>query len=233
MTQLVLFHVSAAAGLGAVGSPLYDVYPEHIGALVAVAVLPLLAWFLRRRAAAGDGLAARLVEAHRALPAARRFLVWLLASSAVIHLALAIGHGGLVLSLAFLADAALLALVARRLVLGRTWRARAALVLLGSIAGWWVSMAAGEFPYQVGLVTKLVEATALALVVRPVSRGRLRAFAASAAAVTVVVAGCTAPTSMRPTLSTRATAGCSIPSGPRRWSTHIRRRGRSCSGPCS
>ena len=85
-------------------------------------------------------------------------------------------------------DAVLLAEAARRLALGRSWRLPAGIVLLGSLGGYWAAVLGGEAPDQVGLATKLVEITALAIVLRPADeRRRLRGWAASGTTIGLVV----------------------------------------------
>lgn len=185
--NLPLFHGGALTVMAEpVGNPLYDIAPVHAAAVVAVLLMPVGAWLVRQRAARSSARAARLVEGYDRLPAADKFAAWLLAVSAVVHLAL-IGHGTGPERLLFLADAVALGWVARRLVLGMSWRLPAALILTGSIAAWWVAAVGGEPPDQVALATKLVEIAAIAFTIAPARRGRLRGVAAASATVTLVV----------------------------------------------
>ena len=167
-----------AAGAGG-GSPLYLVNAEHLtGLILAAVVLAAGAWSLRR-------------GAPRLAPV-QWLLVALLGTSAAIHAGLALGHdghGGGIRAL-FLVDAALLTVVARRVLRGSRPGRLGAAVLFGSIAAYWVSAIAGTSPDQVGIATKLVELLALAIVQRPAPTARwrpLRAFAGSGAICALVV----------------------------------------------
>jgi hypothetical protein len=161
--NLPFLHVEAALTPGG-GSPMYGVLPEHIAVVAGVALLPATAWAVRRLAS-GNARAARIMAGYGALPLGDRIVAWLLAASAVIHLALVPGHGdgpGLL----FLVAAALLGTAAWRLVIGRGWRRLAVLTLLGSILAYWVSATSGEPPDEVGIATKVVELAALAFIWR-------------------------------------------------------------------
>ena len=168
-----------APGLGG-GSPLYQVSAEHLAGLVlAAVVLAAGAWLLRRRGA------------PRLAPV-QWLLVALLGASAAIHAGLALGHdghGGGIRAL-FLVDAALLGVVARRVLRGSRPGRLGAAVLFGSIGAYWASAIAGTSPDQVGLATKLSELLALAIVLRPAPAARwraARAFAGSGAICALVV----------------------------------------------
>jgi len=160
-----------------IGSPLYQIEPEHLAALLALVLVPIAVWLLRRsgtpRLAPIDWL-----------------LVGLLLGSAAIHAGLLIGndHGSAV-GLLFVVDAVLLVVVARRVLRGSPAGRLGVAVLLGSIVAYWLAMA-GEPPDQLGLLTKLGEILALAIVMRPVGEHRRRssAIAQSAAIVLLVVA---------------------------------------------
>ncbi len=169
------------------GSPLYDIAPDHVAALVAVALLPVAGWLVRWRATAGGQASARLMAGYDELPPLHRFLTWLLLVSAAVHVGLALGHGSPGIRLLFLLDAALLAVGARQLVVGGRWRALGVIVLLGSIGAYWLANLGGEPPDQVGMLTKLVELTALAIVLRPVSESRWRAAFATGLTVSLIV----------------------------------------------
>ena len=136
------------------GSPLYQIDSEHLAGVIAVGVVPIALWLLRRK------------RAHR-LPPIEWLLVGLLLASAAIHAGLVIGndHGGGVGAL-FLADAVVLVVIARRVLRGHAAGHLGAAVLVGSIVAYWVAMA-GEPPDQLGLATKLAEILALVIVVRP------------------------------------------------------------------
>lgn len=185
-----LFHHAATAVPATAGSPLYDVLPEHQIAILAVLLLPLLAWAFRIRAASSPRMAS-LVAGFDAATALTRLLVWLLAVSATVHLALALSHADQT-RVVFAIQAAALALVIGRLLAGRSWRVLAALVLVGSIGAYWLANLGGEAPDQLGLATKLVELAAMAIVIRPMPGKRVRGLAASASVVLFVVATATA-----------------------------------------
>jgi hypothetical protein len=158
---LPLAHSDHLTGAGG-GSPLYQMSPDHVVALLALAILPVVAWRLRRGRA-------------RALAPIDWLLFWLLAGSAALHAGLAVGHDhGFGVRALFVADAALLAVVARRVVNGGRAGRLGVVVLVGSIVAYWASGVSGEAPDQVGLATKLGEILALAIVVRPAPGRRMR-----------------------------------------------------------
>jgi len=146
-----LAHIGHVAG----GNPLYQIGAEHVAGLIALGVLPIVWWHLRRRG-------------FPALAPIEWLLVALLGASAAIHAGLAsVNDHGFVLAVLFAIDAVLLALVARR-VLHRSPVGRLGVaVLVGSIVAYWGSALSGEAPDQVGLATKLCEILALTIVLRP------------------------------------------------------------------
>jgi hypothetical protein len=155
------------------GYTLVGIDPAHVPALVAALLLPLVAvpaWRrVRARAHAGAGWAESLVTGWAAATAPTRWAVWLLLTTAVIHLALPLGdrHHPM-LAVLFLASGAAFARFAWRAVVGDPWRALTALLLLANLGGYLVVIGFGiESSDQVGLVTALVELLALALVVVP------------------------------------------------------------------
>jgi hypothetical protein len=183
----LLFHADhAGAPAAAGGSPLYDVAPEHTAALLVTLAALVVAWLAGRRLAR-SGRPRRLLRAWDALTPLDRLAAGGLVGSAVIHLVLAATHGPPGLRLLFAADAVALGLIARRLMRGRGWRGWATLVLVGSLGAWWVAVVTGEPPDQLGLATKLVELGTLAAVLRPRSAGPLRAAAATALVIGLVV----------------------------------------------
>lgn len=190
---MVPFHVPAgtadaieALGTGAtVGSPMYDMDPSHGLGVAAVALLPVVVWLARRL---GGQRVERIAAGYDALRPIHQLAFWLLAATSAAHLGLAVGHGTPALRLLFLVDAVLLAECARRLAQGRRWRPLAGALLLGSIVAYWAAVLGGEAPDQVGLATKLIEITALAIVLRPAdARRRTRGWFASACTIAVVV----------------------------------------------
>lgn len=167
------------------GSPLYDVPGEHVTALLALTVLPVgavaLRWLSRRSATA-----ARLVAGYRARPPLHRLAAWLLAATAVLHLAL-IGHHEGILGALMLLDGLLLGLATWCLLTGRRWRPLAGALLITSLTGWALVSLGGQVPDQVGLLTKLIELAALAIVLTPVSGARIRGLAGAAIVVLALV----------------------------------------------
>jgi hypothetical protein len=161
------------------GSPLYQIGPEHLAAVAALGALLLGVWLFRRRGGP-------------VLPPIHWLLVALLAASAAVHAGLAVGHDGhgAGIRLLFVVDAALLAVIARRVIDGSGAGRLGVAVLTGSIVAYWLSALSGESPDQVGLATKLGEIVALAIVIRsgPVSGWRrVRAVAGSFAIGLLVV----------------------------------------------
>ena len=75
----------------------------------------------------------------------------------------------------------------RRLLIGQRWRRLTAVTMLGLIVGYGVSLMIGEPPDQYGLTMKLVELTALLIVLRPRVDTRWRRFVTSGAGVSVAV----------------------------------------------
>jgi len=161
------------------GSPLYQVSPEHSAAVIALAVLIVGAWMLRRRALPS-------------LAPAEWLLVALLGASAAIHAGLAVGHAEHAAGIRalFIVDAVLLAVIARRVLRGSRAGRLGVAVLVGSIVAYWGSAIGGEAPDQVGLATKLGEILAVAIVVRRAPGAaphRLRSLAGSVAIAVLVL----------------------------------------------
>lgn len=191
MNPITWFHAPAGAGAAAPtrwgGSPLYDVLPGHQAAIIAVLMLPLLAWWLQMRARDGSARAERMVSGYASLSPLDRMATWCLAASATVHAVLAAGHGGPGMAVLFLAQAGLLALAIVRATSGRSWRALAGAVLTGSIIAYAVAMFGGDVPDQVGLATKLVELVGLGAIARGATAGmRLRRIASSLAVAGLV-----------------------------------------------
>jgi hypothetical protein len=164
-----------------IGNPLYALDPDHVLGLLLVPLLAVCGWLtLRYRPS--------LLGGYRRLPALYRLEAWLLAITAVVHVGLVFTHGEPLLEVLFVADAAWLLAVLRRLLLGRTWRRPTAIVLSLTIGAYWIAMLGGEPPDQVGLLSKLVELAALAIVLWPTSVARWRAVGGTAIIVTLVFA---------------------------------------------
>ena len=173
--------INDAPGGPAAGSPLYDASPEHVVALIALAALPVAFWLLRR-----PGLPLLTPIAW--------LLAALVSASAAFHAGLAIANAdhGAGLRLLFLVDAALLGLIARRVLKGSRPGRLGVAVLVGSIVAYWMSALRGESPDQIGLVTMLFEILALAIIVQQSSSqgSRLaaaRGFARGLALVLLVI----------------------------------------------
>jgi hypothetical protein len=180
-------HILGAAG-PTLGSPLYRVLPDHLPGLLALGPGLLAVGLVRRRARAGGRLTSWLAGGYRALPADRRFLAWLLLATAAVHLGLVAGEPRPGLAVLFALDGLAFLEVVRRLLLGRRFRRWAALLLVGSILAYCIAVLADEPPDQVGVVTKLIEIAALALVMRPLRATLPRRLLASGATTFLVVA---------------------------------------------
>ncbi len=171
---------------GYVGSPMYSIFDEHRTALVLVLLMVIAIRPLRPRLTwTGYG---RLDHPHR-------LAFWLLAASAVVHFGLAAGHEDRGSQALYLGAAASFGVILWMMIRSvPRWRAWTIVVLIGSLAGYAISMLAGEAPDQLGLATKLVELTALAIVVTPhTRRTRLRLLTANVAVVgSFVLIGSTA-----------------------------------------
>ncbi|MGH2374888.1 MAG: hypothetical protein ACRDIC_15675 [bacterium] len=170
--------------------------PQHIPAVIAVLILPVIVWAALRLARAlasgqADWVTAFLTRYEHASRATRVTAALLLITAAV-HLALPFGHNGEPwMSLLFLASGTALAALAAAAFGSRRWRPAAALVLMTSIVAYLIASLSGrEEPDQVGIATKLAELAALGLVLmpRPVPvRGFRRRLARTAAVGALVV----------------------------------------------
>jgi hypothetical protein len=156
--------------------------PQHLPALIAVLLLPVLAMVMRQvRADSGRPPAP--------VGAVRAWAAWLLGIAAAVHLALPLGHNDTpVLTIAFLASGTAYAWLALRALRGRSWRLLAAPLLIGTLIAYLAVAGSGrEEPDQVGIATALVELAALALCLTPTRRGRFARLAGSAATVSLTV----------------------------------------------
>jgi len=171
-----------------VGSPLYSVVPEHIAVLFLLVLLPVVVWLIvatiRRRATGSHERSIQLVDGYRSLPTARRWAVWAVTVSALIHGLLTFTHEISVYTLLYGVGAVALGMAARWIVLGVLPRLTV-LVLVGSVVAFWFL---GTPPDQVGVATKLVEMFGLALLVVP-GHGVKRTFAPAGVVSLVVVTG--------------------------------------------
>ena len=173
-----------------IGNPMYGVIAEHVAALVAVALGALAVWLIVRSVRKGGTRLESYVAGYEALAPVHRFFFWLVGVAGAVHLGLVFGHEPGAYSIAYLVGAGAELWLVRRLLLGRRWRGRAAIVLGGLLLAYAASNISGEPPDQVGLATKLLEITALWIVVTAPAERRLRRLAGSAAmlSVSVVVA---------------------------------------------
>lgn len=187
MPPSVMTHADAGhlAGGGSAGSPLYGIAPEHLSALALLGLVPLIAGIIVVLAPRWP-FAARLRDGYLGRPPLHRLAVWLIGASAVIHLGLMGHHEGLLGALMIL-DGVLLTGVVLLLLTGRRWRLPAGILLTGSLAGWWLVTLGGQVPDQVGVLTKLVEIAALAIVVTPTGSARLRGAAGSMLVILLVI----------------------------------------------
>jgi hypothetical protein len=177
--------------------------PQHVPALIAVVLLPVLVLVVRRlRPAAvamaqpappGTGPAAFRPAEPRVGPTGlrwsapqasptppdvvRMWAAWLLGIAAAVHLGLPLGHhDGPVLTVAFLASGAAYAWLAMRAFEGRSWRLLSGLLVVATLIAYLVvAGSGGEEPDQVGIATALVELAALGLCLVPIRQpGRPR-----------------------------------------------------------
>jgi hypothetical protein len=150
--------------------------PEHVPALLAACLLPVLVYIVRRlRPVALPVRRSTMVELWAA---------WLLGISGAVHLALPLGHfDGPVLAIGFIGSGALYAWLAMRALEGRSWRLMSALLIVATLIAYMVVTGkGGEEPDQVGIATALAELGALGLCFVPARTGRSRWFARSAGA---------------------------------------------------
>jgi len=171
---------------------LVGIAPDHWPAFVCALLLGPM-WLLVRRAVG----AAALRQRWALTPEPTRWAVWLLLVTAVVHLALPLGHAGSpVLTMGFVGSGAAFAWLAWRAVAGRRWRAMSALLLAATLVAYLVVAGGGEEPDQVGSATALVELLALGLCLvaprdpqRTVRRVLLRPVASATVVLSTVVVG--------------------------------------------
>jgi hypothetical protein len=185
--------------------------PQHVPALVAAGILPVVVFVVRRLRPATappadpgyfSGLPApQSSKISKVRPRGRRglrpvgvrevWVAWLLGLSAAVHLALPLGHfDGLLLAAAFVGSGAAYAWLAVRAMEGRSWRLLSALLIVATLVAYLVVMGTGgEEPDQVGIATALVELAALGLCLVPVREpGRPRRFRRLVAGTATVTA---------------------------------------------
>ncbi len=182
------------------GGLLWNVAPEHVPALVWPLFVPLAIWLFlrlcRQFAAHGNGLARRFVAGYDASSPTTRVAAVLMLVTAAIHLALVPTHAQDEPQLAklFAINGLLFIATALAAFTWRWWRPAAAALLVLTILAYISYVANGkEDADQVGLATKLIEITALGLVLAPAAGTlsawvrRLRWAAAGAAVVLFTV----------------------------------------------
>ena len=187
----ILFHGGTPmdGATGEVGSQLYDLMPEHLPALWAMGLVVMVGMWLVRW---GRGTR---IEAFRRLPLRVRAIAALLLISGAAHAGLAgVSTGGW--RVLFAASAAMAAIVALRIVDGKTWRRWTGLLLAGSLIGYWIELIGGHPADQIGITVKAIEVFALYLVLSPspakAGRRRFRQAAATAGLVLISVLNATA-----------------------------------------
>ena len=168
-----------------ISNPLYHLDADHLGGLVGLLDLALAIGVVLWLARLGYRPAAIMRERYGRLAATDRLLAGCLAASAAVHLGL-FAHDG-PLGPLFVVDGLVLGSLALRIVAGRPARLPAAIVLFGSLAGWWVAVVGGEPPDQLALATKLIELTGLTILIRPAPGSRLRAVSATVLTTVLVV----------------------------------------------
>ena len=168
-----------------VGSPMYAVISEHGPAIIVLVGMWLGFWWMKRRGS-------RRLDSYFRLSLVHRFLAWLLAITGVGHLALVLTHEPSFYSVLYLLGGLAPLYVLRRMLCGQRWRRLTALTLVGLIVGYGISLLTGEAPDQYGLAMKLVELTALFIVLRPRVDTRWRRFATSVGGVSIAVLAVTA-----------------------------------------
>jgi hypothetical protein len=166
--------------------------PQHVPALLAACLLPVLVFIARRLRGqfgildrAGAGIATR-PGVDRPI---RIWVAWLLGTTAAVHLALPLGHyDGPLLAIGFLASGVGYAWLAMRALEGRSWRLMSAPLLIATLIAYLSVVGTGrEEPDQVGIATALVELAALGFCLvpsrEPVRPRRFKRFAGSAGTV--------------------------------------------------
>jgi hypothetical protein len=173
------------------------VAPGHLPALIAALLLPLLVLGYRRLSGGtrevgvilrGDG-PVPIPPPSPPRPPLRvedRVAAWLLGLSAIVHLALPLGHSGPLagagsagvagrdepgLTVAFLLDGAAFGILALRAATGRRWRPAGAALVPATLVGYLLVLGTGgEEPDQIGILTAMVELVILGLCLVPAAR---------------------------------------------------------------
>ena len=164
MGASILFHGGTPmdGATGEVGSQLYDLMPEHLPALWAMGLVVMVGTVAHAMGpGATDGgvppVAFASPRHHR--PAAH---LWRRPCRS--------GRGSTGgWRVLFAASAAMAAIVALRIVDGKTWRRWTGLLLAGSLVGYWIELIGGHPADQIGITVKALEVFALYLVLSPMS----------------------------------------------------------------
>ncbi|MDH3499346.1 MAG: hypothetical protein OEM97_04435 [Acidimicrobiia bacterium] len=163
-----------------VGSPLYEVIPEHETALVMALLLPVVVWAIRRVWPQCLGAFDRLEPVHR-------LLAWILVLTTIVHTGLVLGHEPSGFTVLYVGGAVAPLLALRRLLSGKPWKRMTRVVLLGLTLGYMFT-SFSEPPDSFGLTAKLAEITGLAIAFRPDAETRWRGLGASFATFMVAFA---------------------------------------------
>jgi hypothetical protein len=152
----------------------WGVAPDHLPGLKALFLSPIVVWLLLRAIRVAGRLnvapATRFLRRYDAALLPARVAAWLMLTSGLVHLAILPSHRveepGT--ALLFGLDALLFALLAAGIFGRRRWRIAAALLLIANVV-FYLGYLAGrrEDVDQLGIVTKVVELTALGLLLLP------------------------------------------------------------------
>jgi len=188
-----------------VSDSLSGIAPDHWPALIAVLLgVPVTGYARRavwRRADRGVAWAAALRDQWASRPLTVRWAVAGLVVTAVVHVALPLGHHGSPLMTAlFLGSGVAYAVLAAQAVAGRRWRVATALLMVATIVAYLTVVGqGGEEADQVGLATTLDELLVLGLCLLPqraprrtMRRVLLRPLASTTLVLAVVLSGAVA-----------------------------------------
>lgn len=166
-----------------IGSPIYGIAPEHGLAVVLVVVFGIGSLVIQFLAKRGHARSGALRQRYIALVSTQRLFVWTMGASAVLSLGMGLGRMPSVESVWLFVATGAYVVIVRRLLLGRSWRRLATYVLLAVLTVNVGLAVVGVTVDQVGLVTALLLTTSLAIILRSVTGGRFRRFAASAVVI--------------------------------------------------
>jgi len=167
--------------------------PDHWPALIAALLLPVGIWAVNRLRRPLTVSAGTATEPREPLPLLQRWIAVLLGLTAVVHLALPLGHHDEpVLLVGFLGSGVVWAWLAIRVIEGKRYRLVAILLSVATLIGYLIVVGGGnEEADQVGIATALDELAIIAFCMVPVRQpGRPRRFArfaASGGTIAIVV----------------------------------------------